>query len=112
MASVIVAAAQSFFEIDEVNATKRGDTIEYTFLTTGILPATAELKTKIWAYLSPPVKRLEIVSIDVIEKGPITKRFKIRVKGKTIAKTLGNKKYRLFNLKRTKPKKKSKRKRR
>ena len=111
MASVIVAAAHSFFEVDEIEASKFKDEIYYTFVTTGILPKTAELKTKLWAYLAPPVKRLEVLSIEAIEVGPITKRYKIHVRGKTIAKTLGDKKYRLFNLKPTKTKKKSSKKR-
>lgn len=99
MASVIVAATASLFEIDEVEASKFGDEVYYTFLTTGVLPSLAQIKTKIWAYLAPPVKRLEVLAIEEVERGPIAKRYKIYVKGKTFTKTLGDKRYRLLPLK-------------
>jgi len=112
MASVIAAAAHSLFEVDEIEASRFKDEVYYTFVTTGILPETAELKTKLWAYLAPPVKRLEVLGIEEIEKGLIAKRYKIHVKGKVIGKTIGQKQYRLFNLKPIKKKKSKKRKRR
>lgn len=99
MASVIGALAGAFFEIDELEAKKVGDVVHYTFVTTGIHPTIAEIKTKLWALLAPPVKRLEVLSIKPIEEGPIAKRYKVHVKGSPIAKTLGKKKYRLLPLK-------------
>lgn len=99
MASILGTLASAFFEIDEVEASRVGDEVHYTFLTTGLLPSIAELKTKFWAYLAPPVRRLEILSIEPIEEGPIAKRYKIRVKGRVIGKTLGKKEYRLLPLK-------------
>lgn len=101
MASIIGTLAGALFEIDEIDAHRTGDEVFYTFVTTGILPSLAELKTKLWALIAPPVKRLEVLSIEPIEEGPIAKRYKIRVKGKIIGKTLGKSKYRLFPLKKS-----------
>jgi len=82
MASIIAGAISALLEFDEIQSERIGDEIHYTILTTGVLPAVCELKTLIWSYLAPPVKRLEIVDIEEVEAGPITKRYKIHVKGK------------------------------
>ena len=71
-------------EFDEVSAVTYGDEVEYTILTTGVRPEICQIKTLIWSYLAPPVKRLEVLSIEEIEAGPITKRYKIRVRGKRV----------------------------
>ena len=84
MASIISSLATSFLEIDEVGVTKKGNIVTYTFLTTGILPSIAELKTKLWALVAPPMKRLEVVSITPVEEGYIAKRYKVVVKGTTV----------------------------
>ena len=84
MASIISSLATSFLEIDEVGVTKKGNIVTYTFLTTGILPSIVEIKTKLWALMAPPVKRLEVVSITPVEEGYLAKRYKIVVKGTTV----------------------------
>ena len=82
MASIIGGIVTAFLEFDEISTERIGDEVHYHILTTGVLPSVCELKTLIWSYLAPPVKRLEIVDIEEIEAGPITKRYKIHVKGK------------------------------
>lgn len=109
MASLVAGVASAILEIDEIEASKHGDEVYYTFVTTGVNPSLAQIKTKIWALIAPPVKRLEVLAIEPIEVGPITKRYKIYVKGKVIGKTLGKKKYRLLPLKRVKTRKTSRR---
>lgn len=105
MASLVAGLASAIFEIDEIEASKHGDEVYYTFVTTGVRPNLAQIKTKLWALLAPPVKRLEVLAIEPIEEGPITKRYKIHVKGKVIGKTLGEKKYRVLSLKKPKKRK-------
>lgn len=83
-AFLLSSLASAILEIDEISAVKVGEEIEYTFLTTGVLPSLAELKTRLWAYMAPPIKRLEVTSIEPLESGPICKRFMIRAKGKTV----------------------------
>lgn len=99
MASILGTFASAFFEIDEVEASRVGNEVYYTFVTTGLGPSVAELKTKLWAYMAPPVKRLEVLSIEPLEEGPVAKRYKIRVKGRILTETLGKEEYRLFPLK-------------
>lgn len=84
MASVIAGVIGSLLEFDEVKAETIGDEVEYTILTTGIRPEACEVKVLIWSYLAPPVKRLEVTSIEEVESGPITKRYKVVVRGKRV----------------------------
>lgn len=82
MASLISAAAKALLEFDEVDVRMLDDnTVEYKILTTGMIPEAIELKTLIWSYLSPPVKSLEITDIKVVERGMITNRYLITVRG-------------------------------
>lgn len=69
-------------QFDEVSATKlpNGE-VEYVVLVTGISPSTVQLKTMLWAYLSPPVKRLNVVNVEEIEGGPLFKRYKVTARG-------------------------------
>jgi len=81
MASIITGIVGSLLEFDEVSTEVTEDKIRYTILTTGMLPKSCELKVLLWSYLAPPVKRLNIISIDEIESGLVTKRYKIVVEG-------------------------------
>ena len=85
MASVISGLVTALLEFDEVSVSRVGDEVEYTILTTGVMPSIVELKTLIWSYLAPPVKRLEVVSIEEVESGPVTKRYKVVVRGKAVS---------------------------
>ena len=81
MASVIAGIMSAILEFDEIQTEVTEDKIRYTILTTGVLPKTCELKVLLWSYLAPPVKRLNIVSIEEVESGPIAKRYRIVVEG-------------------------------
>ena len=82
MASLASAAVKALLEFDEVDVRMIGDdVVEYKILTTGIMPGIIELKTLIWSYLSPPVKRLEITDIKVVERGMIADRYLVTVQG-------------------------------
>lgn len=83
MASLISAAMGALLEFDEVAVRMIGeDTVEYDILTTGVLPSVIRLKTLIWSYFSPPVKRLDIVSIKEVEPGIVANRYIVTVRGK------------------------------
>jgi len=82
LASLISAAVGALIEFDEVDVRMLdANTVEYKILTTGIVPDAIELKTLIWSYLSPPVKSLEITNIEVVERGFITNRYLVTVRG-------------------------------
>ena len=82
MASLVSAAVGALLEFDEVDVQMLDEnTVQYKILTTGMVPSAIELKTLIWSYLSPPVKRLEITDIKVVERGIITDRYLVTVRG-------------------------------
>jgi len=82
MASLISSAVGALLEFDEVDVQLLGDDrVQYKILTTGMVPSAIELKTLIWSYLSPPVKRLEIIDIKVVERGVIADRYLVTVQG-------------------------------
>jgi len=82
VASIITGMVLTVLEFDEIETVRKGDEIHYTIVTSGVMPSICELKTLIWSFLAPPVKKLEVVSIEELEHGPIVKRYKIHVKGK------------------------------
>lgn len=85
MASIVSAVVTSLLEFDEIEVRREGDDIIYVFLTTGVLPSVCELKTLIWSYMAPPIKRLKIESIEEVERGRFgVKRYKVTVRGKTV----------------------------
>jgi hypothetical protein len=82
MSGLISAAVGALLEFDEVDVQMLGeDTVQYKILTTGIMPSIIELKTLIWSYLSPPVKRLKVTDVKVVERGMVADRYLITVKG-------------------------------
>lgn len=82
MASLVTAAVGALLEFDEVDVCMLDEnTVQYKILTTGMMPSAIELKTLIWSYLSPPVKRLEITDVKVVERGMIVDRYLVTVRG-------------------------------
>lgn len=82
MASLISAAVGALLEFDEVDVRMLDEnTVEYKILTTGMVPEAIELKTLIWSYLSPPVKSLEIMDVKIVERGFVTNRYLVTVRG-------------------------------
>lgn len=82
MASLISAAVGSILEFDEVDVRMLDDnTVEYKILTTGMKPDVVQMKTLIWSYLSPPVKELDVIDIQVVERGWIANRYLVTVRG-------------------------------
>ncbi|GAH30375.1 unnamed protein product [marine sediment metagenome] len=82
MASLVSAAVGALLEFDEVEVRMLDEnTVEYKILTTGMVPEAIELKTLIWSYLSPPVKSLEITDVKIVERGFVTNRYLVTVRG-------------------------------
>ncbi len=80
LSALVGYAWDSIWEIDEMESIKNPDgTITVTFLTTGLHPDTAKIKTLVWALTGLPVQRPEQIEIEELQSGPILKRFKIRV---------------------------------
>ena len=67
---------------DDIDAKKTKTGMEYTFLTTGIIEVFQSPKERLYGVLSPPCKRLEIKSTEIVERGLLFKRFKVVATGK------------------------------
>jgi len=83
LSSLVSAFLSSLLEFDEV-AVRMVDenTVEYQIITTGMAPGLVELKTKIWSYLAPPVKHLEVTDIRVVERGVVADRYLVTIRGR------------------------------
>lgn len=80
MAFLISTALSTLLEIDEVQHEPFPDgRLKTVFITTGVVEDLAALKTRIWALFSPPVQRVESIDIQILQAGPIAKRYRITV---------------------------------
>ena len=71
---------EAITEIDEMESTKNPDgTITVTFLTTGLHPDTAKIKTLVWSLVGLPVQKPDKIEIEELQSGPLLKRYKITV---------------------------------
>lgn len=80
MSFVISSLVSTLLEVDEVSTEPLPDgKVKVTFLTTGINEDLVALKTKVWALLCPPLQRVESVKVYELQRGPLTKRYKVEV---------------------------------
>lgn len=84
MATVISAitsfAAEALLEIDEMESIRLPDgRVKVVFVTSGVMPSTAKIKTLLWAVFGLPVQRIDEVTIEELQKGSIVKRYKVTV---------------------------------
>jgi len=84
MASVIAAiiseTLEALMEIDETYHEVLPDgRLKVVFVTTGVIPDTAKIKTAIWALLAPPMQKVDDVQVEVLQKGPLLSRYRITV---------------------------------
>ena len=82
---LLLASLGSILEIDEVSAEPMPDgSVKYTIITSGVSEPTCELKTRLMMALRTfPPSRAEVENVELLYRGPITKRYKVvlRVKG-------------------------------
>jgi len=84
MASIISAAigtaVNAIFEIDEVHHEKLPDgRLKVVFVTTGVMPDVAKIKTWFWAVFGLPVQKVDECTVEELQSGPVLKRYKITV---------------------------------
>lgn len=90
IAAIVNTAISSLFEIDEMETVDLGDDrIQVTFVTTGVMPDTAKIKTVLWAIFGLPVQKVEDVKIYELQ-GNILKRYKVVVTLKPALKAIKN----------------------
>jgi len=80
LAGLINYALGTLMEIDETYHEKLPDgRLKVVFVTSGIKPETAQVKTALWAILGIPVQAVDSVEIEELQTGPIIKRYKVTV---------------------------------
>jgi hypothetical protein len=73
-------AMESLTEIDEIAQEKLPDgSLRVTFVTSGVNPSLAKIKTLIWAVFGLPVQLIKECNVETLQSGPIVKRFRITV---------------------------------
>jgi hypothetical protein len=84
---LISQALAALFEVDEIKQEKLPNgKLRVTFVTSGIHPDLAKIKTALWAFSAIPVQRVDEVKIEELQAGPIIKRYQITV---TLAPLIG-----------------------
>jgi len=73
-------AINTIWEIDETYHEHLPDgRMKVVFVTTGILPTTAKIKTWIWSIFGVPVQKIDEATVEELQAGPLLKRYKITV---------------------------------
>jgi len=100
MASVVSAilsfVVNNVLEIDEVYHEKLPDgRLKVVFVTSGVIPDVAKIKTLIWSIVGLPVQKVDECTVEELQAGTLLRRYKITVvlspfiKGVTRDKSLG-----------------------
>ncbi len=84
MASIVAAiinfALETLLEIDEVyHETLPDGRLKCVFVTTGVHPDAAKIKTAIWALFGLPVQKPDEIHVETLQAGPVLKRYRITV---------------------------------
>jgi hypothetical protein len=86
---LIAQAIAALFEVDELKQEKLPDgKVRVIFVTSGVHPDLAKIKTALWAFSAVPVQRIEDYKVEELQSGPIIKRYQITV---TLAPLIGGK---------------------
>jgi hypothetical protein len=73
-------AMESLTEIDEISQEKLPDgSLRVTFVTSGVHPSLAKIKTLVWAVFGLPVQYIKECNVETLQSGPVIKRFRVTV---------------------------------
>jgi len=68
----------AILSIDEVSHEVLPDgRLKVTFVTSGIMPTTAKIKTTIWAIFGVPIQRVDEVNVEELQSGLLLKKYRI-----------------------------------
>lgn len=90
VAMAVAFALESIMEVDEVLPPERlpDGSMKVTFVTTGLRPSTAKIKTVVWALAGLPVQAVDNVTIEELQKGTILSRYRITMVLKPVREAL------------------------
>jgi len=71
---------ESLLEIDETYHERLPDgRLKVVFVTTGVYPDTAKIKTWIWSIFGLPVQKVDECTVEELQSGPLLKRYRVTV---------------------------------
>jgi len=78
--SLLSFVVETILEIDEMYHEKLPDgKLKVVFVTTGVHPDVAKIKTWAWAVFGLPVQKVDEVTVEEEQRGSLLKRYKITV---------------------------------
>jgi hypothetical protein len=80
IAGFINVLSKAMLEIDELSTEKLPDgRIRVVFVTSGVHPTLAQIKTVVWSIVGLPVQMPDEVSVEELQSGSVVKRYKVTV---------------------------------
>jgi hypothetical protein len=77
---IIAQAIAALFEVDELKQEKLPDgRLRAVFVTSGIHPDLAKIKTAVWALSAVPPQLVDSVEVEELQSGVIVKRYQVVV---------------------------------
>jgi len=77
---MIAQAIGALFEVDELKQEKSPDgKVRVVFVTSGLHPDLAKIKTALWAFSAIPIQRVEDYKVEELQSGLIVKRYQITI---------------------------------
>jgi hypothetical protein len=80
IAGFINVLSKAMLEIDELSTEKLPDgKIRVVFVTSGVHPTMAQIKTVVWSIVGLPVQVPDEVSVEELQSGSVVKRYRVTV---------------------------------
>jgi len=80
MSFLVTTAVSTLLEIDETYHERLPDgRLKVVFVTTGIIPTATKIKTWIWGIFGLPVQKVDEMTVEELQSGPLLKRYRITV---------------------------------
>jgi hypothetical protein len=80
VAGLVNQATKVLLEIDELSTEKLPDgRLRVVFVTSGVHPTLAQIKTVVWSILGLPVQMPDEVTVEELQSGSLVKRYRVTV---------------------------------
>ncbi len=80
IAGFINVLSKTVLEIDELSTEKLPDgRIRVVFVTSGVHPTLAQIKTAVWSIVGLPVQMPDEVAVEELQSGSVVKRYRVTV---------------------------------
>jgi hypothetical protein len=80
VAGLVNQTVKVFLEIDELSTEKLPDgRLKVVFVTSGVHPTLAQIKTVVWSIIGLPVQVPDEVTVEELQSGSVVKRYRVTV---------------------------------